>query len=83
MGEPTFSLTRYIDILIDRLCLKNLNDDYPDMHIAYTGSSMLEIDLQQGDLSRRQMVYQLVGLSFREFLEFECGLKIRAYLLNS
>ncbi|MBD3588432.1 ATP-binding protein [Bacteroides sp. GM023] len=62
--------------------LKNLNDDYPDLHIAYTGSSMLEIDLQQGDLSRRQMVYQLVGLSFREFLEFECGLKIRAYSLE-
>lgn len=62
--------------------LKNLNDDYPELYIAYTGSSMLEIDLQQGDLSRRQMVYQLVGLSFREFLEFECGIKVMAYSLE-
>lgn len=62
--------------------LKNLNDEYPDLYIVYTGSSMLEIDVQQGDLSRRQMVYQLVGLSFREFLEFECGMKIPAYSLE-
>lgn len=62
--------------------LKNLNDDYPNLGIAYTGSSMLEIDLQQGDLSRRQMVYQLAGLSFREFLEFECGVKVPAYSLE-
>lgn len=56
--------------------LKNLNDDYPNLYVAYTGSSMLEIDTQQGDLSRRQMVYQLAGLSFREFLAFECGMKV-------
>lgn len=62
--------------------LKNLNDEYPDLYIVYTGSSMLEINVQQGDLSRRQMVYQLVGLSFREFLEFECGMKIPAYSLE-
>lgn len=62
--------------------LKNLNDDYPDLHVVYTGSSMLEIDRQQGDLSRRQIVYPLVGLSFREFLEFECGIKIPVYSLE-
>ncbi|MCD7926534.1 MAG: AAA family ATPase [Bacteroides sp.] len=62
--------------------LKNLNDDYPDLYVAYTGSSMLEIDTQQGDLSRRQIVYQLAGLSFREFLEFECGMKITPYTLE-
>jgi len=62
--------------------LKNLNDDYPDMHITYTGSSMLEIDVQQGDLSRRQIVYQLAGLSFREFLAFECGMKVPACSLE-
>ena len=62
--------------------LKNLNDDYPDLHVVYTGSSMLEIDVQQGDLSRRQMVYQLVGLSFREFLEFECEMNVPAYSLE-
>lgn len=62
--------------------LKNLNDDYPELHIVYTGSSMLEIDSQQGDLSRRQIVYQLSGLSFREFLEFECGMKTEVCTLG-
>lgn len=62
--------------------LKNLNDDYPDLHVVYTGSSILEIDTQQGDLSRRQMVYRLSGLSFREFLEFECGMKTEACTLE-
>ena len=51
--------------------LKNIYDDYPDMNLVYTGSSMLGIDRAQGDLSRRQMVYRLDGLSFREFLSFE------------
>jgi predicted AAA+ superfamily ATPase len=32
---------------------------------------MLEIDNSKVDLSRRQTVYELLGLSFREYLEFE------------
>ncbi len=51
--------------------VKNIYDDYPDLSIAYSGSSMLRIDRAQGDLSRRQMVYRLDGLSFREYLAFE------------
>lgn len=51
--------------------LKNLNDDFPGLHIVYTGSSMLQIDSREGDLSRRQTMYEMRGLSFREFLEYE------------
>ena len=51
--------------------IKNIYDDYPDLNLVYTGSSMLRIDRAQGDLSRRQMVYRLDGLSFREYLSFE------------
>ena len=51
--------------------IKNVYDDYPDLNIVYTGSSMHRIDRSQGDLSRRQMVYRLEGLSFREYLAFE------------
>ena len=51
--------------------LKNIYDDFPTLHVVYTGSSMLRIDRTQGDLSRRQLVYHLPGLSFREYLEFE------------
>lgn len=51
--------------------IKNIYDSYPQLHIVYTGSSMLEIDHSKVDLSRRQMLYTLRGLSFREYLEFE------------
>ena len=53
------------------LLIKNLSDKYPDLNIVYSGSSMLKIESSKGDLSRRQAVYRLKGLSFREFLKFE------------
>lgn len=54
-----------------QLIIKNLYDDYPKLNIVYTGSSLLRIDSESGDLSRRQIVYSLPGLSFREYLNFE------------
>ena len=51
--------------------VKNLYDDFRDLKIAYTGSSLLRLKARQGDLSRRQVGYELPGLSFREFLKFE------------
>jgi len=51
--------------------VKNLYDEYPDMKIAFTGSSMLQIDHAQADLSRRMVTYHMQGLSFREYLMFE------------
>lgn len=54
-----------------QILLKNISDDYPGLSIVYTGSSMLHIDAAAGDLSRRQVLYELRGLSFREFVEYE------------
>ncbi len=51
--------------------LKNINDNYPDLNVVYTGSSMLKLDQAKGDLSRRLMEYNMHGLSFREYLKFE------------
>lgn len=51
--------------------IKNLYDDFSGLRIAYTGSSLLRLKARQGDLSRRQVGYELPGLSFREFLKFE------------
>ena len=51
--------------------VKNINDDFKSLKVAYTGSSMLKIKSSQGDLSRRLMDYEMPGLSFREFLLFE------------
>ena len=54
--------------------LKNVYDCYPDVTICYSGSSLLKLDGRMGDLSRRQLAYELTGLSFREYLSFE-GIK--------
>ena len=51
--------------------IKNLYDSYPDLHIVFTGSSILEIYKSNADLSRRAITYHLHGLSFREFLKLE------------
>ncbi len=51
--------------------LKDIYDNYPEMSIVYTSSSLLMMDNAQTDLSRRQTLYTLHGLSFREFLSFE------------
>lgn len=51
--------------------LKHFYDSYPELNIVYTGSAMLAIDNSVADLSRRQSLYVLNGLSFREYLEYE------------
>lgn len=48
--------------------IKNIYDSYPDLHIVFTGSSLLELDKAEADLSRRLRTYTLHGLSFREYL---------------
>lgn len=55
--------------------IKNIYDSHPDMKIVFTGSSLLEVYKGEADLSRRAVTYQLYGLSFREFLEYEYGIK--------
>ena len=49
--------------------LKNIYDSFPRLKIIANGSSALEIHKGTHDLSRRSIVYKLVGMSFREFLE--------------
>ena len=51
--------------------LKNLYDDFKELKIAYSGSSLLKLKANEGDLSRRHIGYTLPGLSFREFLKLE------------
>ena len=48
--------------------IKNIYDDIPELKVVFTGSSLLEIINASADLSRRALVYDLWGLSFREFL---------------
>lgn len=48
--------------------IKNIYDDYPELKVVFTGSSLLEILNARADLSRRSVIYTLQGLSFREYL---------------
>jgi len=62
--------------------IKNAYDIYKNLKIVFTGSSALEIHKSKADLSRRAVVYELAGLSFREFLLFTHGKKISTYSLK-
>jgi len=62
--------------------IKNIYDSFPDLNVVFTGSSMLEIYQQSVDLSRRVVSYELKGLSFREFLEYEYNLKLEKQRLE-
>lgn len=50
--------------------IKNIYDFYKDLKIVFTGSSIINIERQNADLSRRAVQYELTGLSYREFLSF-------------
>lgn len=62
--------------------LKNCYDQFPQLKIVFTGSSLLEILNARADLSRRAVVYELPGLSFREYLQLETGIELKSYLLK-
>ncbi len=62
--------------------LKNLYDDYPQLKIVFTGSSLLEILNARADLSRRAVVYTMQGFSFREYLSLESGIFIKKLTLE-
>ncbi len=48
--------------------LKKIYDNLPTLQVVASGSSALEIHKGSHDLSRRAIVYKMVGMSFREFL---------------
>ena len=62
--------------------LKNIYDDFPDISIVYTSSSLLVLNNATVDMSRRQTPYTLYGLSFREYLALEGIFKTDAIPLD-
>ncbi len=62
--------------------LKNISDDFPGLHVVYTGSSMLQLESSEGDLSRRLTMYEMRGLSLREFLAYDGVLQISSVTLD-
>ncbi|MEM1328358.1 MAG: AAA family ATPase [Bacteroidota bacterium] len=49
--------------------IKNIYDFYPSLKVVFTGSSIIELLKQEVDLSRRALLYELQGLSFRAYLK--------------
>jgi uncharacterized protein len=48
--------------------VKNLYDFYPDLKMVISGSSILQLQKSQVDLSRRLVYYELHEISFRDYL---------------
>ena len=62
--------------------LKQIYDTFPKLQVAFTGSSVLDINKGQADLSRRALMYHMQGLSFREYLELKHKVKNQVYGLH-
>lgn len=62
--------------------LKNIYDYYKHLKVSFTGSSLLEILNSRSDLSRRALVYEMKGLSFREYLNLYHDMGFKAYSLT-
>ncbi len=62
--------------------LKNINDLYKKLHVVVVGSSILQMYQGEADLSRRAVTYNMEGLSFREFIEFQTGEKLEPFALE-
>ncbi|MEN8121121.1 MAG: AAA family ATPase [Bacteroidota bacterium] len=62
--------------------LKNIYDDFAELKIVFTGSSILPLIKSKSDLSRRAVMYNIKGLSFREFINFTENADFRALELS-
>jgi predicted AAA+ superfamily ATPase len=62
--------------------VKTIYDYFPDLHLVFTGSSMIELAKASGDLSRRAAMYQLHGLSLREYINLSEQMDFPAHRLE-
>ena len=62
--------------------IKNIYDQYPDLKVRYTGSSILDLQKGSHDLSRRVLEFQMHGLSFREYVALHYGADIHIHSLE-
>ena len=56
--------------------------DFVDIKVIFSGSSALELENSKVDLSRRALFYELVSLSFREFLAIKFDIELDSYTLE-
>lgn len=62
--------------------LKLIYDYHKNLNIVFTGSSILDIKKGASDLSRRAVIYNMQGLSFREYLKLFHNITTKTYTLE-
>ncbi|OQA00469.1 MAG: hypothetical protein BWY70_00688 [Bacteroidetes bacterium ADurb.Bin408] len=62
--------------------IKNIYDDFPELNIVFTGSSMFHLNNSKADLSRRMAYYTMPGLSLREYINFSLNKTYTVMSLN-
>lgn len=62
--------------------IKLIYDNFPELKVIFTSSSMLEIYRSESDLSRRAITYNLKEMSFREFIELETQQEFPVYAFS-
>lgn len=62
--------------------MKLIYDYLPKLKVVFTGSSILDIFKGTSDLSRRVVLYNMYGLSFREYLNMNYGLSLPTYSID-
>jgi predicted AAA+ superfamily ATPase len=62
--------------------LKLIYDYHKDLKVVFTGSSVLDIKKGASDLSRRAVIYNMQGLSFREYLQLFHNIESETYSLD-
>ncbi len=61
-GLMVDEIHKYPDWAVD---IKAIYDSFPKLNVLFSGSSLLQISKQKADLSRRAIIFNLHGLSFR------------------
>ncbi|WP_313138831.1 AAA family ATPase [Myroides sp.] len=62
--------------------LKLIYDYHKNLKVVFTGSSVLDIKKGASDLSRRAIIYNMQGLSFREYLKLFHNISAKTYTLQ-
>lgn len=62
--------------------LKLIYDYHSELHVFFTGSSILDIYKGVSDLSRRVLTYEMQGLSYREYLSLFHQIELPVYSLQ-
>lgn len=62
--------------------LKLIYDYHKELKVVFTGSSVLDIKKGASDLSRRAVIYNMQGLSFREYLHLFHQIKVKPFTLE-